>query len=439
MIERYTLPNMGKIWSEENKFEKWLRIEILACEAYSQIGIVPKEAVERIRSKAKVDIGRIKEIEKTLKHDLISFLTSIEEQIGDDSQYLHMGLTSADVVDTALSCQMVEAASLIIEDLISLKDILGRKALEHKDTLMIGRTHGVHAEPITFGLKLALWFEETKRNIRRMEEAREAIRYGKISGAVGNYAHVDPFVERYVCEKLGLKPAPISSQVIPRDSHAQFMTTLAIIASSLEKFATEVRNLARTDIWEVEEPFGKGQKGSSAMPHKRNPEISERICGLARIVRANALASLETISLWHERDLSNSSTERVIIPDSCILVDYMITMFRNVMAGLVVYPERMMRNMERTRGAIYSQRLLLALLKKGVQRSRAYEMVQRNALRAHDEEIGMLDLVLSDPEIRSYLSEEEIRGCFDPRYYTRRVDEIFERVGLFGDRGGDRN
>jgi adenylosuccinate lyase len=437
MIERYTLPRMGRIWSEENKFEKWLRIEILVCEAYSQLGMVPPDALERIRSKAKVDIKRIKEIEATVKHDLISFLTSIEELIGEDSRYIHMGLTSADVVDTALSCQMVEAAELIIEGLSSLKDILAEKALLYKDTVMIGRTHGVHAEPITFGLKLALWYEETKRNIRRMEDAKDCISYGKISGAVGNYAHVDPFVERYVCEKLGLKPAPISSQIIPRDSHAQFMTTLAIVASSLEKFATEVRNLARTDIWEVEEPFGKGQKGSSAMPHKRNPEISERICGLARIVRANALASLEAISLWHERDLSNSSTERVVIPDSCILVDYMINMFKNVIAGLVVYPDRMRRNMDRTRGAIYSQRLLLALLDKGVGRGKAYEMVQRNALRAHDEEVDMLGLVLSDPDIRSYLSEEEIRGCFDPGYYTRRVDEIFERVGLLG-KGGDR-
>ncbi|MCK4325972.1 adenylosuccinate lyase, partial [bacterium] len=378
MIERYILPKMGRIWSEENKFKTMLQIEILVCEALARLGEIPREALAKIKEKAGFDLERIREIEAETRHDVIAFLEAVGERVGDESRYIHLGLTSYDIVDTSLSLRMQEAGDLILQDLKKLSQILKRKAKEHKETVMIGRSHGIHAEPITLGLKFALWWKETERNRERMTRAREAISYGKISGAVGTYAHLDPRVEEYVCKKLNLTPAPVSTQILQRDRHAQYLTTLALIASSLEKFALEIRNLQRTDILEVEEYFSRGQKGSSAMPHKRNPIVSERVSGLARIVRGNAQAALENIALWHERDLTHSSVERVIIPDSCILVDYMLNKFIEVMDNLVIYPGNMKKNLEKTKGLIFSETVLLELAKKGLSRKEAYRVVQRN-------------------------------------------------------------
>lgn len=430
MIERYTLPEMGKIWSEGNKFQKMLDVEILVCEALAELGEIPKEAVAKIKDKASFDLKRIKEIEEEVRHDVIAFLTAVAERVGEESRYIHLGLTSYDVVDTSLSLRMREAAGLIIKGLKELADVLKSKAKEHKKTVMVGRSHGIHAEPITFGLKLALWWEEVKRNRERMEEARRLISYGKISGAVGTYAHIDPRVEEYVCERLNLTPAPVSSQILQRDRHAHYLSVLALLASSLEKFALEIRNLQRTDLLEVEEYFSRGQKGSSAMPHKRNPIVSERVSGLARVVRSHALAALENVPLWHERDLTHSSVERIIIPDSCILIDYMLKKFIAVMKDLIVYPENMKRNLEKTRGLVFSETVLLELAKKGLSREEAYRLVQRNAMRAWEEETDFKGLLLQDEEVGKHLNKDEIECCFDLKHNLRNVEKIFKRLGI---------
>ncbi|TET40108.1 MAG: adenylosuccinate lyase [Dehalococcoidia bacterium] len=429
MIERYSRPQMKKVWADESKFDKWLQVEIAVCEAWAELGAIPKEAIPNIRE-ARYDLGRIDEILKVTHHDMTAFLRSVAESLGEESRFIHLGLTSSDIMDTALSLQLVEAADLLAQDIAKLIEVLQEKAIEHKQTMMIGRTHGVHAEPTTFGLKLALWVEEMKRNAQRLAEARKAIAVGKISGAVGTYASVPPEVEKAACAKLGLEAAPISSQIVQRDRHAQFMTTLAIIASSLEKFATEIRGLQRTEILEVEEPFEPGQTGSSAMPHKRNPELCERICGLARLVRGNALTSLENIALWHERDISHSSTERIILPDSCLVVDHVLSLFTYIMKGLQVYPEHMRENLEVTKGLIFSQRVLLALIEKGLSRDEAYEIVQRNSMKAWQDRVSFLDVLQADPDVSKHLSKSELEGLFDYGYFLRHVDEVFERLGL---------
>ena len=429
MIERYSRPRMKKIWSDESKFDQWLKVEIAVCEAWAELGKIPKEAIPKIK-KANYNLDRIAESLKVTHHDMTAFLNSVAESLGEESRFIHLGLTSSDIMDTALSLQLKEATDILGQDITELIAVLENKAMEHKYTIMMGRTHGVHAEPITFGLKLALWAEETKRSYSRLAEAKKAISVGKISGAVGTYATVPPQVEERACAKLGLAPAPISSQIIQRDRHAQFITTLAIIASSLEKFATEVRSLQRTEILEVEEPFQAGQTGSSAMPHKRNPELCERICGLARLIRGHALTSLENIALWHERDISHSSTERIILPDSCLVIDYISSLFTSIMKGLEVYPKNMRRNLELTKGLIFSQRVLLALIDKGVSREKAYKIVQGNAMKAWQEKRSFLSLLEADTEITAYLSKSELKSLFDYNYYLKYVDNIFERLGL---------
>ncbi len=433
MIERYTLPGMKKIWEPEAKYNKWLSIEILASEAMAKLGKIPEEAVKTIKAKASFDVKRIDEIEKEVKHDVIAFLTAVSESIGPEAKYLHMGLTSSDIIDTGFALQLMDASDIILDDLKRLAGILKEKAWEYKDTIMIGRSHGVHAEPITFGLKVALWYEDTVRNTERMKRAREAVRYGKLSGAVGTFANVDPFVEEYVCEKLGLKVDPVSTQIIQRDRHAEYMTTLALIAGTIEKIATEIRHLQRTEVLEVEEPFTAGQKGSSAMPHKRNPVGCENLTGLSRIVRSNAMASLENIPLWHERDISHSSVERVIFPDSTILIDFMLKRLINILKDMIVYPERMKKNLYLTGGLIYSQRVLLELVRKGLDRDRAYRIVQRNAMKGWQEGRSFKDLLREDEDVKKYLSETELENCFDNTYYLKHVDYIFERV--FKDKG----
>ncbi|WP_312201636.1 adenylosuccinate lyase [Anaerospora hongkongensis] len=430
MIRRYTKPEMGRIWTDENEFQTMLDIEIYACEIMAELGQIPAEAVPVIREKAKFSVERIREIESEIHHDIIAFLTAVAEHVGDEAKYIHMGLTSSDVKDTALGYMMKQAADLIIRDLEKFRDVLKRRAAEHKYTAMIGRTHGIHAEPITLGLKFALWLDETERNIERMKRAREAVAVGKLSGAVGTYANIDPKVEAYVCEKMGLKAAKLATQVIQRDRHAEFMSTLAIIASSLDKFATEIRNLQRTDIREAEEYFHPNQKGSSAMPHKRNPITCERVSGLARVVRGNALAALEDVALWHERDISHSSVERVILPDSTILVDYMLHIFTNVVDKLLVYPDAMKANMNKTGGLIFSQRVLLALVDKGAVREDAYRWVQRNAMARWLEGQDFRANLKNDPDIRQYLTDEELEACFDPAYMLQHVDTIMARFGL---------
>ncbi|NTW05430.1 MAG: adenylosuccinate lyase [Peptococcaceae bacterium] len=430
MIERYTLPEMGKIWSEENKYRKWLEVEINACEAMGELGLIPGEAVKTIREKADFSVIRINEIEEVTNHDVIAFLTCVAEYVGDDSKYVHMGLTSSDVLDTALAAQMKEAGDAILVRLQELIEALKDKAVEHRNTIMMGRTHGVHAEPITFGLKMLLWMAETQRNLERMKRAVDTVSTGKISGAVGTYANIDPFVEEYVCKKMGLNPAPLSTQVVQRDRHAEFLTTIAVIGSSLEKFSTEIRGLQRTEILEVEEFFAKGQKGSSAMPHKRNPIISERITGMARLLRGNSLAAMENVALWNERDISHSSVERVILPDSTITLDYMLVKFTNLIKNLLVYPENMMENIEKTGGLLFSQRVLLTLVNKGISRESAYELVQRNAMRAWREKLQFRELILQDQEIRGLVGEEEINSLFDYNYHLGQVDAIYKRFGL---------
>lgn len=430
MIERYTYPEMGSVWTLQHEFEVMLDIEIAACEAMAKLGQIPEEAVKNIREKARFDIARVKEIEKVTNHDIIAFLTNVAEYVGEDSKYIHKGLTSSDVKDTALGVMMKRSADIILEDLRKFREVLKRRAAEHKYTVCIGRTHGIHAEPMTLGLKFALWLDEVDRNIGRIEQAQKSVAVGKLSGAVGTYANIDPRIEAYVCEKLGLKAANLATQVIQRDRHAEYMTALAIVASSLEKFATEIRNLQRTDIREAEEYFSPGQKGSSAMPHKRNPITCERVAGLARIVRGNALAALENVSLWHERDITHSSVERVILPDSTITVDYCLRKFTGIIDKLLVYPEAMKANIEKTGGLIFSQRLLLAIVGKGVLREDAYRWVQRNAMAKWMQGQDFKTNVMKDADIVKYLTKEEIEECFECSYYLRHVDRIMARFGL---------
>ena len=429
MIERYSRPQMKKIWSDENKFDQWLKVEMAVCEGWAELGEIPREALPGIR-KAKYNLGRIAECLKVTHHDMTAFLSSVAESLGEESRFIHLGLTSSDVMDTALGLQLTQAADILAKDVAELILVLEHKAVEHKYTIMMGRTHGVHAEPTTFGLKMALWTEEMKRNAQRLAEARTNISVGKISGAVGTYATVPPQVEKIACARLGLAPAPISSQIVQRDRHAQFVTTLAIIAGSLEQFATEIRGLQRTEVREAEEPFEEGQTGSSAMPHKRNPELCERVCGLARLIRGHALASLENIALWHERDISHSSTERIILPDSCLALDYMLSIFTSVMKGLRVFPENMRRNIELTQGLVFSQRVLLALIEKGLTREEAYKIVQGNAMEAWQGKKGFLALLRVDKRITDCLTEGELKSLFDYNYYLKHVDAIFERLGL---------
>ncbi len=429
MIERYSRPRMKRVWSEDNKFNKWLEVEIAVCDAWSEIGVVPREAISKIKL-AKCNLKRMEEILKETHHDMTAFLGSVAESLGEESRFIHLGLTSSDVMDTALSLQLVEASELLTEDVKELITVLAQKAMEHKYTPMIGRTHGVHAEPITFGLKLAIWVEEMRRSLQRLGEAKKAIAVGKISGACGTYATVPPEVEQRACHKLGLLPAPISNQILQRDRHAHFMTTLAIIASSLEKFAFEIRGLQITEVGEVGEPFGTGQTGSSAMPHKRNPELCERITGLARLVRGYALTAMENIALWHERDISHSSTERITLPDACLLVDYCLSIFASIIKGLQVFPQRMKKNMELTKGLVFSQRVMLALIDKGLSRQKAYELVQRNAMKSWKENKGFLNLLKADAEVTENLPQSELEPLFDYQYYLRHVNEIFERLGL---------
>ncbi len=429
MIERYSRPQMKKIWSEENKFNKWLQVEIAVCEAWAELGNIPKEAIPKIRA-AHYNLDRIAEILKVTHHDMTAFVGAVSESLGEESRFIHLGLTSSDVIDTGLSLQLKEALKQLAQGITELIVTLENKAIEHKKTIMMGRTHGVHAEPITFGLKMALWAQEMKRNADRLAEAEKIISVGKISGAVGTYATVNPDVENKACRKLGLVPAPVSSQIIQRDRHAQFVTTLAIIASSLEKFATEIRSLQRTEVLEAEEPFAAGQTGSSAMPHKRNPELCERVCGLARLVRGYAQTSMENIALWHERDISHSSTERIILPDSCLAVDYMLHIFNSVMKGLQVYPENMRRNLDITQGLVFSQRVLIALIEKGLSRQKAYDLVQRNAMKAWKEKTSFLKLLKADADVMSQLSESEMESIFDYNHFLNHIDEIFKRLGL---------
>lgn len=430
MIDRYTRPEMGAIWTEENKFHAWLEVEILACEAWAELGEIPKEDVQKIREKATFSVNRIKEIEEETRHDVVAFTRTVSESLGEEKKWVHYGLTSTDVVDTALSYLLKQANTILIKDIENFIAILKHKAQEHKYTVMMGRTHGVHAEPTTFGLKLALWYEEMKRNLERFKQAAQGVEFGKISGAVGTYANIDPFVEKYVCEKLGLTPAPISTQTLQRDRHAYYLATLALIATSIEKFATEIRGLQKSEVREVEEFFAKGQKGSSAMPHKRNPIGSENMTGMARVIRGYMLTAYENVSLWHERDISHSSAERIILPDATIALNYMLNRFSNIVKNLTVFPENMKRNMDRTLGLIYSQRVLLTLIEKGWVRETAYDTVQPLAMQAWEQQVPFRSLVESNEKIMATLSKEELADCFDYHYHLKHVDTIFERLGL---------
>lgn len=430
MIPRYTREEMARIWADQNRWEKILEVEILAAEAWSDLGKVPKSAIKKIRSKAKINISRMLEIEETVKHDLIAFLTQVGETIGPESRFLHIGMTSSDVLDTALSIQMVESADLLLKDLDQLSKTIAKLAIKYKNTMMIGRSHGMHAEPLTFGLKMAGWYTEIIRAQERMKRAREIVAVGQISGAVGTYAHLDPKIEKYVCEKLGLKPAKVSTQIIQRDRHAEFMQMLALVAASLEKFALEIRHLQRTELQEVEEPFTKGQKGSSAMPHKRNPIGSENITGLARLVRSNAQAAMENVALWHERDISHSSVERVILPDSCILLDYMLNRMNRILQDLRVYPENMQKNMAKTSAIIASQRIMLKLVEKGMKREDAYKIIQHHTMTSRENQEEYINAVKSDSAVKTLIKEKDIEECFDLNYYIRWVDTIFKRLSL---------
>jgi adenylosuccinate lyase len=421
---------MAWLWSQDAKYDTWLKVEVAVCEVYAKRGIIPADALARIKGKARVDAARIDEIEARTRHDVIAFLTNLEEFLGADSRYVHVGMTSSDVLDTALALQLQQACELLLGGLERFRGALRTLALRHKDTLCVGRSHGVHAEPMVFGLKPALWYAEAGRNIERLKRAKETVRVGKISGAIGTFAHVDPDVEEEACRLLGLEPDPISTQVVQRDRHAELCTVLAIIAASLEKVAVEIRSLQRTEILEAEEPFAEGQKGSSAMPHKRNPVGSENISGLARLVRTNSLAALEDVALWHERDISHSSVERVILPDSTILVDYMLHRMTGIIDGLQVYPERMKENMERSYGLMYSQRVLLKLADTGLPRQQAYEIVQKNAMRAWRERADFHALLASDPEVTARLGPADLAGCFEPAWYLRNVHAIYRRAGL---------
>ncbi|EAC6874052.1 adenylosuccinate lyase [Listeria monocytogenes] len=430
MLERYTRKEMGDIWTEQNRYQAWLEVEILACEAWAELGDIPKEDVAKIRANAKFDVDRIHEIELETRHDVVAFTRSVSESLGAERKWVHYGLTSTDVVDTANSYLLKQANEILRKDLENFIAIIGEKAKEHKYTVTMGRTHGVHAEPTTFGLKLALWYEEMKRNLERFNFAADGVEFGKISGAVGTYANIDPFVEAYVCEKLGTTPAPISTQTLQRDRHAEYLATLALIATSVEKFAVEVRALQKSEVREVEEFFAKGQKGSSAMPHKRNPIGSENVTGLARVIRGHMVTAYENVPLWHERDISHSSAERIILPDSTILLDYILNRFGNIVKNLTVFPENMKRNMDRTLGLIYSQRVLLALIDKGLAREAAYDVVQPRAMEAWEKQVPFRELVEQDATITENLSAEEIADCFDYNYHLKNVDLIFDRLGL---------
>lgn len=430
MIKRYTRKEMGELWSLQNEFQVMLDVEIAACEAMAEIGEIPQEAVKRIKEKATFTVERIAEIEKETNHDIISFVTAVQENVGEGGQYIHKGLTSSDVKDNALAVMMKKSAEIILEDLKRLSEVLLRRAKEHKYTPCIGRTHGIHAEPMTLGLKFILWYDENERNIKRVEEAKKQVSVGKLSGAVGTYSNIDPRIEEIVCKKLGIEADRVSTQIIQRDRHAQYLTTLAIVSSSLEKFATEIRNLQRTDIREAEEYFSEKQKGSSAMPHKRNPITCERISGLARLVRGNALASLEDITLWHERDISHSSVERVILPDSTIAVDYALNKFIDIVDKLLIYPDAMKANIEKTGGLIFSQRILISLVNKGIDRDNAYRWVQRNAMKKWLNNEDFRENVHKDEDITKYLSSKEIDDCFDYAYYLRNIDVIMKRFGI---------
>ncbi|MFZ1730586.1 MAG: adenylosuccinate lyase [Bacteroidota bacterium] len=430
MIQRYTRPEMGTLWTDEAKFQTWLEIEIYACEAQAELGLIPSEAIPVIRDRADFSVERINELERTLNHDVIAFLTNVAENVGEQSRFIHLGLTSSDIGDTALSAMARRAALLLREGMMGLTAAIAAQARTHKYTPMIGRTHGIHAEPMTFGLKMALWHEEMNRNLERMDRAIERISFGKISGAVGTYANIDPFVEKYVCEKMNLTPSPISTQILQRDRHAEFLSTIAIIGGSLEKFATEIRHLQKTEVLEVEEYFAKGQKGSSAMPHKRNPITCERVAGMARLLRGYATAGFENQALWHERDITHSSVERVILPDATIALDYMLAKMKHIVENFFVYPENMLRNLNGTRGLIFSQQVLLSLTKKGMQREDAYRIVQAHAMRVWKEDVNLRDLVNADPEVTAVLDEADLDVCFDVSRGTKHVDMIFERLGL---------
>ncbi|MDR2428763.1 MAG: adenylosuccinate lyase [Candidatus Margulisbacteria bacterium] len=428
MLKRYSLPAMQAVWEPENKFRKWLDIELAACAANQKLGLIPKKDWQTIKARARFDVQRINEIEAETNHDVIAFLTNVAENVGPASRFIHLGLTSSDIGDTAACLLLKQSAEILEKDLDDLLAVLKKQALKYQDTIMIGRTHGIHAEPTTFGLKLLLWHEEMRRNKRRLAQAKQNISVGKLSGAVGTYANIDPFVEKYVCQKLGLTPCAVATQIVQRDRHAEFMTTLAVIGASLEKIAVEIRLLQKTDTSEAAEPFGKGQKGSSAMPHKRNPIICERLTGLARVLRGYALTALENVALWHERDISHSGAERIIFGDGCILLDYMFSLARKVLAGLEIYPQRMARNMDACGGIIFSQRVLLALVGKGLTREEAYKLVQRNALRARDEDGSFRENITSDPEVFKFISKKELLDLFDYQYTIRNVRKIFKRV-----------
>ena len=434
MIDRYTLPEMGALWTEQNKFQKWLEVEIAVCEVHAEMGTIPREAVEEIKRRASFTVERINEIEKTTDHDVIAFTTALAESIGEAARFVHYGLTSSDVVDTANALLLRDACDLLLGKIDALREVLKRRAFEFKRTPQVGRTHGIHAEPTSFGLTFALWYDEMRRNRERLVHARETVAVGKISGAVGAFAHLDPLVEEKVCERLGLRPAPVSTQIIQRDRYAEYLSTLAITASSLDKFALSIRHWQRTEVREAQERFKRGQKGSSAMPHKRNPILSERICGMARVVRANSIVGLENVALWHERDISHSSAERVVLPDSSIALDYMLQKMASLVDGLVVYPERMMENLRATRGLIFSGQLLLALTRAGASREAAYEWVQRNAMKVWDEGGDFQEYVAADPDISAHLQAAEIERVFSLDTYLRNVDAIFARV--FGERSG---
>jgi adenylosuccinate lyase len=428
MIERYTLPEMGALWTDESKFQKWLAVELAVCEVHAEMGTIPRDALEQIKTNAKFSVARIREIEETTNHDVIAFTTNLAENIGDAARFVHYGLTSSDVVDTANALLLREACDILLKKIDALLETLKHRAFEFKHTPQIGRTHGIHAEPTSFGLTFALWYDETRRNRERLSRARETVAVGKISGAVGTFALLDPEVEEKVCQRLGLKPAPISTQIIQRDCYAEYLCTLAIVASSLDKFALNIRHWQRTEVGEAQERFTVGQKGSSAMPHKRNPIISERICGIARVIRGHSLVGLENVALWHERDISHSSAERVVLPDASIALDYILHKATNLISGLIVHPERMLKNLELSKGLVFSGQLLLELTQKGVARETAYEWVQRNAMRVWDRDENFKQLLKSDEDISTHLSPDEIDGAFRFEYYLRNVDQIFDRV-----------
>ncbi len=428
MIDRYTRKEMGEIWTKTKHFERWLKVEIAVVKAWEHTGKIPKGTADKIEKKASFEIDRIEEIERTTRHDVVAFLENVKEHLGSEGDYLHFGITSSDTIDTAMAIALRDSAKIIIDDINNLLSTLKKRAFEFKETLMIGRSHGIHGEPVSLGFVFALWYEEMKRNLQRMEAAKETISYGKISGSMGTFANVEPEVEEEACKLLGLKNAKISNQIIQRDRYAQYMTTLAIIASSIEKIATQIRNYQRTEVREAEEFFHKGQKGSSSMPHKRNPVLSENLCGLARLIRGNATTALENVALWHERDISHSSNERIILPDSNIALDFMLFRLNNILANLTVYPNNMIKNLNLTRGVIYSQRVMLKLVEKGADKLKAYECVQKHAMDSWENEKDFKSLVSNDELVKKLLSEKEIDECFNPNYYIRKLDTIFNRV-----------